>query len=183
MTYRPTPHAQRGAVLIVGLIILMLLTVLVTAAFKFSDTNLKSVSNMQMRNEAIAAANISIEQAMDLWTFDELPTLEPFDIDIDRNGTTDYVVTVDSLTCVGAIPMRTEGDRGSEPLLDLDGSIKPGGSAAAKSVFTVTWDVQMTAKAASSGAKVEMHQGVSRTISEDKCTAACPPGPGLSCGV
>ena len=48
---------QQGAALIVGLIMLLLLTLMVTAAFTLSGVNLKAVGNMQSRAEATAAAN------------------------------------------------------------------------------------------------------------------------------
>ena len=178
--HRPRPRAQRGAILIVGLIVLMLITVMVTAAFKFSTSNLKSVSNMQVRNEAIAAANRSIEEAMDLWTFDVVPTHDPFNVDIDRNGSTDYIVTVDGAVCKGAIPMKVPDKGGDEVVYDLSGG-STSGSSGSSAVFNVTWDVKMTATATATGAKVQMHQGVSRTISQARCDAACPPGPSLQC--
>ena len=180
MMHRRQPRAQRGAILIVGLIVLMLITVVVTDAFKFSTTNLKSVSNMQMRNEAIAAANRSIEEGMQLWTFAEKPTHEPFNVDIDRNGSTDYVVTVNDAVCLGAAASSAAGDPGSEPQCDLSGACTAD-KTGATSVYNVTWDVDMTATSASSGAKVRMHQGVSKTISQEQCDAACPPAPDAKC--
>ena len=174
------PRAQRGAILIVGLIVLMLITVVVTAAFKFSTTNLKSVSNMQVRNEAIAAANRSIEEGMELWSFEAVPTHAPFNVDIDRNGSTDYVVSVNAAVCIGAIPTTTAGPPPSESNPDLGGGFPPPGTAAT-SVYNVTWDLDMTATSASSGAKVRMHQGVSKTISQAQCDIACPPAGGPPC--
>jgi Tfp pilus assembly protein PilX len=53
---------QDGAALIVGLIMLVLITLAVTAGFTLSNTNLKSVGNMQSRNEAVAASNRAIEE-------------------------------------------------------------------------------------------------------------------------
>ena len=180
MMHRRPPRAQRGAILIVGLIVLMLITVVVTAAFKFSTTNLKSVSNMQMRNEAIAAANRSIEEGMELWSFEQIPAHEPFNVDIDRNGSTDYVVTLNAAVCLGATASTTAADAGTEIKCDLSGKCKLG-APAAPSVYNVTWDLDMTAASASSGAKVRMHQGVSKTITQDQCDKACPPAGGPPC--
>ena len=50
-------HSQRGITLFVGLIMLVLITLMVTSAFTLSTSNLKSVGNMQARDEAIAAAD------------------------------------------------------------------------------------------------------------------------------
>ena len=60
----PSPRAQQGITLIVGLIMLVLITLIVTSAFMLSHTNLKSVGNMQFRDESIAAANVAIEQVL-----------------------------------------------------------------------------------------------------------------------
>ena len=56
------PHAQHGATLVVGLIMLVLITLMVTSAFMLSSINLKSVGNMQFRDEAVAAANKNITE-------------------------------------------------------------------------------------------------------------------------
>ena len=55
---------QEGATLVVGLIVLVTITLLMVSAFSLSGGNLKAVSNMQYRNEAIAAANMGIEQSL-----------------------------------------------------------------------------------------------------------------------
>ena len=63
MSALQSPSArQRGAVtLFLSLLMLLLITVLVTTAFTMSTTGLRSVGNMQARNEAIAAAQLVIE--------------------------------------------------------------------------------------------------------------------------
>ncbi len=53
---------QQGAALLIGMIMLLLITLTVTAAFNLSSSNLKSVGNLQTRNEAVAAANRAIEE-------------------------------------------------------------------------------------------------------------------------
>ena len=58
------PRAQRGVTLIIGLIMLVLITLMVTTAFMLSNTNLKAVGNMQFRDEAIAAANVATEDVL-----------------------------------------------------------------------------------------------------------------------
>ena len=83
-----TRRAQRGATLIVGLIMLVLLTLVATSAFMLSTGNLKAVGNMQFRNEATAAANMAIEQMISS-AFTNAPTGETIPVDIDNNGSTD----------------------------------------------------------------------------------------------
>lgn len=57
-------RAQRGATLLVGLVMLLVFTLLVSSAFNLSSTNLKVVDNMQVREESVAAANAAIEQVL-----------------------------------------------------------------------------------------------------------------------
>lgn len=57
-------RAQRGATLVVGLVMLLVFTLLVSSAFNLSSTNLKVVDNLQVREESIAAANAAIEQVL-----------------------------------------------------------------------------------------------------------------------
>ena len=64
MNYMTHARRQRGATLIVGLIMLVLITLMMLTAFMLSSSNLKSVGNMQHRAEAIAAANVAIEQVI-----------------------------------------------------------------------------------------------------------------------
>ena len=80
--------AQRGATLVVGLIMLVLITVMVTSAFTLSSSNLKSVGNMQARDEAIAAGNRAIEQ-ISASPFTDDPVAEEINVDIDTDGAPD----------------------------------------------------------------------------------------------
>src|SRR5688572_26041587 len=89
---------QRGATLVVGLIMLVLITLLVTSAFTLSNTNSKSVGNMQIRNEAVAAANKAIEQVVSS-PFTAAPAAEAIDVDLNNDGTTDYTVAFAAPTC------------------------------------------------------------------------------------
>jgi len=92
---------QRGATLVVGLIMLVLITLLVTSAFTLSASNLKSVGNMQTRDEAIAAGNKAIEQVLSS-PFTNSPAAETIEVDIDNDSTTDYLVEFAEPTCIGA---------------------------------------------------------------------------------
>ena len=53
--YRPGSSNQRGAALVVGLIMLVLITIMLVSAMVLSTSNFRSVSNMQFREEALAA--------------------------------------------------------------------------------------------------------------------------------
>lgn len=174
-----SPNAQRGAVLVVGLIMLMLITVMVTLAFKFSTSNLKSVGNMQSRNEAIAAANKAIEQVVGSWNFDTPPSADQINVDIDNDGTVDYVVNIATPMCVKAAPTAAAADAPSDCVTDLSGAtVCP--STATTPMFNVVWDIDATATSGS-GTRVRVRQGVSKSISQAQCSAACPPAAGPPC--
>jgi Tfp pilus assembly protein PilX len=174
-----SPHAERGAILVVGLIMLMLITVMVTLAFKFSTSNLKSVGNMQSRNEAIASANKAVEQVVESWDFATPPSADQISVDIDNDGKVDYVVNIATPICVKATPTASAADAPSDCTTDLSGAtVCP--STATVPVFNVLWDIDATATS-SSGARVRVRQGVSKSISQTQCDAACPPAAGAPC--
>ena len=92
---------QRGAALVVGLIMLVLITIMLITALNLGTSNFRSVSNMQFREEAIAAANRAIELVISS-NFATSPTAQEINVDIDQDDTVDYVVLVDEPQCVQA---------------------------------------------------------------------------------
>lgn len=105
------PGVQRGATLAVGLILLALITIMVLAAYRLSSTNLKTVGNIQAREEAVAAANVAIERSMSSGVLDSLinkagnpAVFESVEVDIDGNGSVDYYVKVAAIECKQAVP-------------------------------------------------------------------------------
>ncbi len=87
---QPAAH-QRGAALVIALIMLTLITVMVTSAFTVSTVNARTVGNMQWRGEAVAAANQAIERVLGS-PFTDAPRAETIDVDIDNDGGIDYQV-------------------------------------------------------------------------------------------
>ena len=94
-------HSQRGMTLLVGMIMLVLITMLVTTAFTMSTSNLKAVGNMQAHDQAIAAANIALEQVLSS-PFTTTPQAETINVDNNNDGTADYVVAIATPVCVRA---------------------------------------------------------------------------------
>ncbi len=178
MTDYTLPQRQRGAVLIVGLIMLVLITLTVTMAFNFSTSNLKAVGNMQTRNEAIAASNKSIEQLVGSWDFASAPSADEFNVDIDNNGTTDYVVKVAAPACVKATAVTIQGSHDSECPQGADGMF-PASCNGTTTVYNVVWDIDATATG--NGTRVRVRQGISRSMSKTECDAACPMAGGVLC--
>ncbi len=105
---RSLARTPRGAALVVGLIMLVLITIMLITALNLSTTNFRSVSNMQFREEAVAAANMAIEQVISS-DFTAEPDAEEIEVYIDNNndGTPDYNVLVAQPVCISATQANT----------------------------------------------------------------------------
>lgn len=182
MPTRLSPTRQDGAVLIVSLIMLMLITMFVITAYKYSSTNLKSVGNMQSRAEAIAAGNKAMEQVIGSWDFSSPPSADQISVDIDNNGSDDFIVDIAPPVCIKAVVLAVPRKLDSEFPTDnggLTGSPQTSGPGVAP-LFNVLWELDATVTN-SSGTRVRMRQGISQSISQDQCSAACPPAGGGPC--
>lgn len=156
-------HLQDGATLIVGLIMLALITLLVTTAFTLSNTNLKSVGNMQFRNEALAAANKAIEQVASS-SFTVTPTMQTIPVDIENDGTPDYTVVVAPPVCVRAAPAG----------VTTISSLSLGSSMSQVTDWNTIWEIDATVTDPASGALVRARSGVRVVRSQAQKNAECP---------
>jgi len=147
---------QRGATLAVGLITLVVITLLTVSAFTMSGGNLKVVGNMQHRNEAIAAANMAIEQTINM----NFPTINPADfpstlnIDIDQNNTDDYVVSIAAPVCVRAAPAPVN----LAALSGVNSNVTNSGD------YLTLWEIAVTAESQATGASVFAKQGINKRL-------------------
>ena len=173
------PRAQRGVTLVVGLIMLVLVTLIVTSAFILSGSNLKSVGNMQFRNEAVSAANFAIEQAVTslLANGSQIqPPAQTIDVDLNNDGTVDYVVKVGDPA--NGIPPPTCIRVSQVPGI----STPPGGGTsvtlgvppATPAAYNSVWDIDANVSDAASGASIRVHQGVRVLLSQAQKDAVCP---------
>jgi len=156
---------QRGATLIVGLIMLVLITLMVTTAMTMSTANLKVVGNMQFRDEAIAAANLAIEQILSS-SFSNAPTAETINIDIDNNGTTDYEVVTTQPQCIRA----TQASTMAASSLSLPTTMSAG------STWNTTWDITatVTPDGNAGGTSVSIRTGMRVLLNQTQKDAVCP---------
>lgn len=166
MKPRSSLSEQRGAVLIVGLIMLALIMLIVAANFTLSTTNLKSVGNMQVRNEEIAAADVAIEQ-VGTTTFYTSPTAQDILVDIDHDGTNDYTVSLAAPVCLRASLASTTGS-------DTTVSSEELGFGSALNYYSTVWDLQATVTDSATGAQTVVHEGVTRLLTETEYTTQCP---------
>jgi Tfp pilus assembly protein PilX len=156
MRYSTSRHAQRGVTLVVGLIMLVLITLIVTTAFTLSTTNLKSVGNMQLRNEAIAAANIAIDAEIGTSFINNIPAaVSGAAVDINDDTITDYIVDIDAPVCVRATTATNQSLS----------SVTLGPSMSSLVQWNTVWDFNALATNAASGAAVRVREGARVLIS------------------
>ena len=167
----PSPHnTQRGATLVVSLIMLVLIALLVTSAFTMSSTNLKAVGNMQNRNEAIAAGNKAIEQVLSS-PFTDDPAAESINVDIDNDGSRDYEVNFAAPTCLSASRLASTVAPPSSITLG------PGFAVATSNFYETVWDLDASVidPDNGSGASARVRQGVRVLLSQVQYNAVCGP--------
>jgi len=162
---------QRGAALVVGLILLTLITVMVVSAFNLSNTNVQSVGNMQLRDEAIAAANRGIELVMSS-AFTAAPTAQTVDVDIDNDGIMDFHVDFARPTCISA--ERIAGTSVPPSSVFLGTSF----AASTSDAYRTLWDLHANVSAfdqgtVAHGTAVQVHQGVRVLLTEVQYNAVC----------
>jgi hypothetical protein len=167
----PTARQQRGAALIVGLILLTLITIMVVGAFNVSSTNVQSVGNMQLRDEAIAAANRGIELVMSS-AFTEAPAAQTVDVDIDNDDTMDFHVDFAKPTCVKA--ERIAGAAVPPSSVFLGSSF----ASSTSDAYQTVWDLHANVSAfdegtVAHGTAVQVHQGVRVLLTEVQYNAVC----------
>ena len=170
---------ERGATLVIGMIMLILATLFVLAAINMSSTNLLVIGNQQARNESIQAAQQVVEQvASKDFTTDPSGAVafSPATVDVAGNGSTGYSVTVPAPTCLNSVPIKTSDlDPDPNNLNDLYCFVtgragapgQPGGQGAGNSLCSATnWDISATATDPknSTGTQVTLHQGVSKRV-------------------
>ena len=162
-----TLRAQHGATLIVGLIMLVLITLVVTAAFTISGGNLRAVGNMQFRNEAIAAANAATEEVLNsLLTGGSTvaPPSQTIPVDINKDGKNDYSVTIATPTCV----------RASVAAPGYSSSLSLGKVMSTQSFWNTIWDIRADVDDSVTGAKVRVRQGVRVLLTQSQKSSVCP---------
>lgn len=154
---------ERGATLIIGLIMIVLISLIVINAFTLSSSNFKSVSNMQTRDEAVAAANQVVEQVISS-DFTSIPLAQTVTVDINKDDTPDYSVAVAVPTCV----------RATQATVAAPSDVELGAAMSAGSTWNTDWDLDATVTDAVSGAQVRVRQGVRVLLSQAQKVISCP---------
>jgi Tfp pilus assembly protein PilX len=176
---------QKGAALIVAMIMLILISLLAVASFRLGKSDLQIVGNMQQRKQALSAAQQTIEQVISTVQFTTTPAnalpnpcnnvVNTACIDVNGDGVADVNVTVVVLCTAiepilnSALNLSIKSDQNcsnqANQNLGVMG-VASNNSACSNSV----WDTQATAIDAVTGAQYVIDQGVAvRVPSADIC--------------
>lgn len=156
-------RSQHGVVtLLLSLIMLVLVTLMITTAYTLSAVSLHAVRNIQIRAEALAAADIAIEAQIGSPFTDTPAAVDDLPIDIDQDGIDDYQVDIARPVCVRATP----ADLDSVSSVTLPG-------IAASSAWQTVWELAATVTDPRSGASLMVRQGVRVLLSQARKDAVC----------
>jgi len=165
---------QRGAALIVSLIMLILISLLAVASFRLGKSDLQIVGNMQQRKQALSAAQQTIEQVISSTQFTATPANAVFNpcvtpnkacVDVNGDGVADVNVGMVVL-CLAIQPILNSALDFSNPndtgcLIGNGQSTGVTGAASGNSLCSNSvWDVQATAIDNVSSAQYVVDQGV-----------------------
>jgi len=166
---------QSGMTLFVAMIILVMITLLVTSAFKVSNTNLKIVSGMQGRQEAISASQAAIEQVLSSAFFTANPTIvaaTPIDIDMNNDGVDDYTVTMSQPRCLRTAPVVLSNPP-TKTQLDCAGSSRYPSATTPTWCSNTIWEVGASTTDKVTAATTTVRQGVGMTVEITSARSSC----------
>ena len=127
---------QHGISLLLSLVMLVVINLLVVSAVHMSNSNLKTVGNMQFKNEAMAAAQQAIEQQV-MGNVSNFYT--PVDQPISING---YTGTLSAPVCI--------------KMAAVSGYSVDFAASAPKDTY---WDIKAVVSDTRTGATATLHQG------------------------
>lgn len=170
-------NKQRGATLIVGLVMLVVLTLLVVSAIRSSNINMRISGNMQAQEETSAAAQQAIEQVIST-NFTVSPASQAIAVDINNDGATDFTANVSAPTCTGSLALVNADLNPNNPIdapcissgtaqntgMMVSGAAGAGTILGTSWCYLQQWEVRAQVSDARTGAKMTNVQGVSMRV-------------------
>jgi Tfp pilus assembly protein PilX len=160
---------QRGATLLIGLIMLVLLTLRVVTAFNLSRSNLKAVGNMQTHNEAVATARSAVEEVLSKTDFSVNPTAafgtgNTKTYDLNGDGTADVSVSLVPQPCIKSYQILPV-DPNDTTALGCASSVQQNFGIAGSATWgaqcaDIVWEVTAVATDNVTGANATVGQGI-----------------------
>lgn len=168
-----TARPQRGSTLLIVMILLIVMMLVAVATFKSSSNNIRVIGNMQVRQEGLAAAQQAIELVISSETFTTDPDLvaqSPIDVDINGDGTVDYVVRISPApTCIRVVTLPSCGS-GVANSSAVSGVLIEGlGTAPAGACYRREWNVRAVVTDPRTGMAVAVNQGIAVPSSNNTC--------------
>ncbi|MFH1605703.1 MAG: hypothetical protein ABIH03_17560 [Pseudomonadota bacterium] len=168
---------QKGATLLIGLIMLVLLTLMAVTSFRLGKSSMQIVGNMQFRSETIRAAEEAVETAISNPA--SVSTASTSSVDVNADGTPDVNITVTPTLRQAYVRKNSSLDltKPSELGCALGQQQAFGivGAATGNSLCALTlYDLKIVAKQAATNTSVELHQGVSVQVPADSVCAVVP---------
>jgi Tfp pilus assembly protein PilX len=172
---------QTGLTLVMSLIMLIVLTLLVVSAIRFSNINLRLAGNAQTQAESAAAAQVAIEQVIQsvLAGTTNLSSVATTTTTVSTGGAS-YTVTVSKPKCnmnqnvdTTTLDPSKASDRAcfglgsNEAMMTSSGGLTSGPSACKDQM----WDIAASVGDTASGSNVNMLQGVSLRVGAE---VSCP---------
>jgi hypothetical protein len=167
---------QRGAALLVVLVMLLLVGWFAVSSFVVTGQHLQIVGNSQVRQQATATAQRAIEQTISSNLFTQDPAAvaaAPIATDVDGDGVADFTATLTPQpACIRIRPIKTAelniGDAKDRVCLQSSGTPgtmvvdRPGAAVAAGDSMCSNseWNVAAAVTDAASGSSVTVNQGV-----------------------
>jgi len=185
-----TQHRQRGATLLVVMVILMAMTWFVLSGYRLSSQHLQIVGNSQARQQALAAAQRAIEETISSNLFTKDPAAiaaAPITTDIDGDGVADLTAVLSPAPeCYRVRNVKTSeldisnaADRvclqstsGGGGVVVAAASLLP--TSAGNSLCAKTeWDIAAKVDDARSGTSLTVHQGVAIRTEAANASSFC----------
>lgn len=178
------PGKQRGVVMFVALIMMVVMLLVAVASFNMGRQNTIIAGNMQHRAEVVSAANQTVERVLSTTTFlttpntplanSGVPPTDEANYDVNGDGTDDITVTFNPAPCIKKAQAIKNADL--NPLNPNDTVCLTGagqtmgveGSATGDSLCANTiWEVKAVATDSVTGAAATVVAGVAVRVSQD----------------
>lgn len=182
-------RAQKGATLVIALIMLVVITLLAVSSLSTTNMNLKVVGNMQWRGEALHATQQTIETTISTPQFIANPanallnpcgTANTLCTDLNGDGTPEYTTRLNPApSCVSVKPIKASELTlsSAEDLGCSAGQAQQFGVAGVSSgdslCASTVWDITAETSSTVSRTKVTVTQGVAVRINADDMGITC----------
>jgi hypothetical protein len=168
---------QRGATLLVTLIILILMTLMLISAFKLNKGNSQIVGNMQQRNQVQVAAQNQVENIISNIDFTKAAGVKAT-TSASINGSGNNDITIESTpTCLSIIPIPASAldPTNDDDIGCMQGNAQSFGITGTTNAISslcsdALWDINAIATDNMSKAQVSVNQGTAvRVVSTTTC--------------